>query len=605
MNNEQFRRLLFDPNKPSNPKSANASASPTGPSQTGKHGASSSSPQGAHGSGGQTPSAAQAMLGSRMRSSIPMTPRTLTAPNFATQLADYRRERDGGNPPPTKKFKSSAAPKGTKLPAGYEDRAAARLREDESAENKDAENEAKLKLLEEKFKKGVIDENTFMRLRRELGVGGDLGSTHMVKGLDWDLLRKVRAGEDVERVNEERKGEEGGGGQGEGEGEVEEEVDVDEEFDKVLEGKEGEVLPSAPKEKEKKKKGNMAPPPAAQKQRKTRDEILRELRASRAAASASAAAPAPAPVPESVLGTRFKKIGDSKPEKKRFIEQDENGRRREVLLITDADGNTKRKTRWLDKPGTTAPIAVPASTTASAPEKEKEVKPKPLGMEVPADIAARIAAQKNVENDEDDDIFAGVGADYDPLGDAGSDEDSSDSEEEEGEVATKPKPEQEAKKKTTGEPTTSTATAKPRNYFATSTNGKDEKQVESDRDRTNPLTKDPTILAALKRAAALRQAGEGSDEIADDEEGVDKETLLRRKRFLEEAKRREALDAMDLDYGFGGSRNEDDEDEDAVVLEMEPRGGNKRKRGPKKRKGDKDSAADVLGVLEGRKKSQN
>ncbi|RDW93751.1 uncharacterized protein DSM5745_01073 [Aspergillus mulundensis] len=597
MNNEQFRRLLFDNNKSTKPQSA----SPTGPSPTGKHGASSS-PQGAESHGNQTPTAAQAMLGSRMRSSIPMTPRTLTAPNFASQLADYRRERDG-HPPPTKKFKASAAPKGTKLPAGYEDRAAARLREDEGG--KDAESVAKLRELEERFKKGVIDEGTFVRLRRELGVGGDLGSTHMVKGLDWDLLRKVRAGEDVERTDEvEKEGEEreddaeveADGGAGE------EEVDVDEEFDKVLEGEEGGVLPSAPKEKGK-KKGIMAPAPApAVNQRKTRDEILRELRASRAAASASA--PAPAPAPESALGARFKRIGDSKPEKKRFIEQDENGRRREVLLITDSDGKTKRKTRWLDKPGTTAPVTAPATTGTSAPEKEKDAKPKPLGMEVPADIAARIkAAQKNVEDDEDDDIFAGVGADYDPLGGAGSDEDSSDSEgEEEGEVAPKTKPQQEAKTETAGEPTTTAATVKPRNYFATSTTGKEHEQVESDRDRTNPLTKDPTILAALKRAAALRQAGERSDQIADDEEGVDKETLLRRKKFLEEAKRREALDAMDLDYGFGGSRIEDDEDEDAVVLETESRGGNKRKRGPKKRKGDKDSAADVLGVLEGRKK---
>jgi hypothetical protein len=34
------------------------------------------------------------------------------------------------------------------------------------------------------------------QLRRDLGVGGDLASTHMVKGLDMDLLRRVRAGED-------------------------------------------------------------------------------------------------------------------------------------------------------------------------------------------------------------------------------------------------------------------------------------------------------------------------------------------------------------------------------------------------------------------------
>ncbi|KAL4940328.1 hypothetical protein BDV06DRAFT_196945 [Aspergillus oleicola] len=578
MNNEQFRRLLINNNQPSSkPKSA----SPVGASQSppASHNQNAPLPQGGSGGGG---GGNGHLLGSRMRSSIPMTPRTLHAPNFAAQLSEYRR--DYGGAPPNKKFKSSAAPKGTKLPAGYEDRTAARLQEGEGSSS--SENEAKLKELEEKLKKGLIDDGTFTRLRKELGVGGDLGSTHMVKGLDWDLLRRIRAGEDVEKEGEkeEEEGERDAAVEAEGE---EAEVDVDEEFDKVLEGKSDEALPSAPREKEK-KKGSMAPPPAPA-QRKTRDEILKELKASRAAASGAAA---PAPQPEPALGARFKKIGDSNVEKKRFIEQDENGRRREVLLITDAEGKTKRKTRLLDPPGTKAPIA---DAAPSAPAKEA----KPLGMEVPAEIAAKIkAAQKVDEEDEDDDIFAGVGADYDPLGDAGSDENSSDSEGEEGEVAAKPKAPQEPTDKK--DPTDEPRVSKPRNYFATSTTGQEE-HLESNRDRVNPLTKDPTLLAALKRAAALRQAGSADDDaLGADEEGVDQETLLRRKKFLEEARRREALDAADMDYGFGGSRIEDDEDEEAVLLE--PRGGNKRKRGPKKKKGDKDSASDVLGVLEGRKK---
>lgn len=428
-----------------------------------------------------------------------------------------------------------------------------------------------MKELEEKLKKDLIDEGTFTRLRKELGVGGDLGSTHMVKGLDWDLLKKVRAGEDVEKVEKEETEAQGDGKSAdEGEGV---EVDVDEEFDKVLEDKADGALPSAPKEKEK-KKGSMAAPPVPS-QKKTRDEILRELKASRAAAASAEETPE-----EPALGARFKKIGDSKAEKKRFIEQDENGRRREVLLITDAEGKTKRKTRWLDKPGTTAP----PTAGVAVPEKEA----KPLGMEVPAEIAARNkAAQKEEEEEEeDDDIFAGVGADYDPLGDAGPEEDSSDSEED-GEVATKVP--QEPKEEATGEAT------KPRNYFATTTMEQEE-SVESD--RANPLTRDPTLLAALKRAASLRQAGAAEDN--PEEEGVDKETLLRRRKFIEEAQRREALDAMDMDMGFGGSRNDDDEDEEAVIVE--PRGGTKRKRGPKKKKGDKDSASDVLRVMEGRKK---
>ncbi|KAL4797653.1 hypothetical protein BDV19DRAFT_42235 [Aspergillus venezuelensis] len=579
MNNEQFRRLLVNNNQP--PKFS--SASPTGSSQSPPGNARQSqnarSPQGG--------SSAWHSLGSRMRSSIPMTPRNLQAPNFAAQLSEYRRDRDGA--PPNKKFKSSAAPKGTKLPVGYEDRAAARLREGEGIS--EIENELKLKELEEKLKKGLIDEGTFTRVRRELGFGGDLGSTHMVKGLDWDLLKRVRAGEDVEKGEEKEKdeGKEDKAGAGD---EVEgPELDMDDEFDKVLEGKGDEALPSAPREKEK-KKGSMAPPPAPA-QRKTRNEILKELKASRAAA---AAVPAAVPQPEPALGARFKKIGDSNVDKKRFIEQDENGRRREVLLITDAEGKTKRKTRWLDPPGTKVPIAEAAP---SARAKRAQ----PLGMDVPAEIAAKIKAAQEEKEDLDDDIFAGVGADYDPLGDPGSGEDSSDSEGEEGEVAPKPKAPQEPsstdKKDSTDEPCIS----KPRNYFGTSTTGQEEDvEGDRDRDRGNPLTRDPTLLAALKRAAALRQARSADDDGVEDadEEGADPEVLARRKKFLEEARRREALDAADMDYGFGGSRIEDDEDEEAILLE--PRGGNKRKRGPKKKKGDKDSASDVLGVLEGRKK---
>ncbi|KAL4810875.1 hypothetical protein BDV18DRAFT_155485 [Aspergillus unguis] len=590
MNNDEFRRLLLK-NQASKAKSTSAnSPTPTGNSR---------SPQG-EGHASHDGSGAGNALGSRMRSSIPMTPRTLTTPNFAAQLSEYRRS-EGGMQPPNKKFKSSAAPKGTKLPAGYEDRAAARLQADDEA---GSGNEAKLKELETKYKKGLIDEETFTRLRRELGVGGDLGSTHMVKGLDWDLLRRIRAGEDVERKvedkeeakNGEDKSDGGAVDRDEGEGEV----DVDEEFEKLEEKADMEkALPSAPKEKEK-KKGSMAAPPIPA-QRKTRDEILKELKASRAAAAAPA---------EPALGARFKRIGDSKPEKKRFIELDENGLRREVLLITDASGNTKRKTRMLDKPGTKAPTTATTAPAPTAPEKTEKAPAKeaPLGMDVPAEIAARIKAaqaQASQEEDEDDDIFAGVGADYDPLG--GAESDSSSDSEEDGEVASKPARASDTTQGEETEPKPSEGTAgaappKPRNYFSTSTTATTQEEV--DRDRTNPLTKDPTLLAALKRAAALRQAesADGNADIDTQEEGVDKDTLLRRKKFLEEAQRREALDAMDMDYGFGGSRNEDDEDEEAVVLEMEPRGGNKRKRGPKKKKGDKDSAADVLGVLEGRKK---
>lgn len=441
------------------------------------------------------------------------------------------------------------------------------------------------------MKLGQIDQAMFEKLRGEMGVGGDVGSTHMVKGLDWELLRRVRAGEDINAPKEEKEKE--------GEKVDEKEEDVDDEFDRVLDEK-GEALPAAPKETEpkKKKKGNLAMAPPAAPAPKTRDEILRQLRESRERARSTDMAPPPPPAaqpaPESVLGARFKKVGDdaTKVEKKRWVEQDETGRRKEILQITDAQGNTKRKVRWLDKPGQSNPGLL-------VPDKDA----KPLGMEVPVEIASKTEAQVAAE-DEDNDIFAGVGADYNPLADLDEgDSSSSDSEDETsaGDRKTEKRASADATAaRDTAAPAVEPAEkpSRPRNYFSTSTNDEPEPV-----DRSNPLMKDPTLLAALKRAAALRQASP-SDEAAeggDGDEAVDSDTLLRRKKFLEDARRREAQDAMDMDFGFGSSRIEDEEDEEGPTHD-EQRGGKKRKRGPKKKKGDKDSVSDVMQVLEGRKK---
>ncbi|KAF9889274.1 hypothetical protein FE257_007587 [Aspergillus nanangensis] len=560
MNNDQFRRLVFD--KPSAKTSSSHRATPQ-----------DASPDEKAGRGNATPSGAGGLLGSRMRSSIPMTPRSVTGgDDFARQLAEYRRESQ----PATKRFKSSAAPKGSRLPAGYQDRAA-QLRAQEVDENETSEGNngdlaSRLKALEEMVKLGQIEQTTFDQLRKELGVGGDLKSTHLVKGLDWDLLRRVKTGEDVSKMEEEQLA-------AKEEETAEPEEDVDDAFDRVLDEQQGQqdVLPSVPKAKEK-KKGSMAPPPPG---KKSRDEILRELKASRAAAAAAAQEPT-----EPALGSRFKRIGDSKVEKKRWVEQDENGRRKEILQITDADGKMKRKVRWLDKPGQSGPL-----TGLLMPE----LGAKPLGMEVPAEMVSKALAPAPEE--DDDDIFAGVGDEYNPLGDDDEDDsDSSDSSEEDGEVDKKPAADVAPSTEPT-KPSPSEPPAKARNYFSTSAN----EDASEPLDRSNPLTRDPTILAALKRAATLRQGSPSNEDEAGD---ADSDTLLRRRKFIEEARRQDALDAMDMDMGFGSSRIEDDEDEEAVVLEGENRGGKKRKRGPKKRKGDKDSASDVMRVLDGRKKDE-
>jgi hypothetical protein len=120
--------------------------------------------------------------------------------DFARQLAEAR----SSSSQPTKKFRSTAAPKGTKLPSAYVDRS--KLRQEESTDEK-AE---RVKALEEMMKLQQIDEETFIKLRDEI-LGGEVTSTHLVKGLDWKLLERVRRGEDV--LNDDNKGETGSAGE--------------------------------------------------------------------------------------------------------------------------------------------------------------------------------------------------------------------------------------------------------------------------------------------------------------------------------------------------------------------------------------------------------
>jgi hypothetical protein len=488
--------------------------------------------------------------------------RSVKSVDFAREAAEHRRELQQ---PPTKKFKSSAAPKGTKLPPGYQNRALLRkLNEGNSDTRADEGIEHQIKALEEQVKLRQIDKATFEKLCKEIKVGGNADYTHLVKGLDWELLKRIKSGEDVLNPPEHEaiKDEETASGR---------EDDVNDEFDRVLEEKEQDIAPP----KGNVRKGTVSPPSGESGKKISRDEILKQLRAKRAVIAASSREPEPS---ESSLGSKFKRIGDE-----RRVEQDKNGRRKEVLIVTDSHGKTKRKVRWLDKTET-------QTTKDGLLVPDKNVKP--LGMEVPADIASKAAA---AEKSEDEDIFEGVGLDYNPLADLSDDESASESEKEaEGTEG----PNADPKTSATGsdaEGKPAPETSKPRNYFSTSSTTV---EMADSAEPSNPLTTDPTILAALKRAAALRQASPSG--AAEDEEDVDPETLLRRRKFLEEARRREAEDALDIDYGFGSSRIADEEDEEGGIWEGQS--GNKRKRGPKKRKGDKDNVADIMKVLDGRKK---
>lgn len=409
-------------------------------------------------------------------------------------------------------------------------------------------------------------------------------STHLVKGLDFKLLERIRRGEDVTKANKEASAD----------SDDEPTGDVDDEFDE-LEHKEVTAVSRDAEEEKKKKKGEFSTVSLAPGKKRTRDQILAELKASRAAAKAKAQE-------ESALGTRFRKINvQNKPGSR--IERDSKGR--EVLIIVDEDGHEKRKVRKV-QPGEDDS----ESTKEGLLEVDKSAKP--LGMEVPEQFRKQ---EEPEEDDLDGDIFSDAGDDYDPL--AGMDADSDSDEEADG---TKAKPQKEtdeepgeiagAADRDSMPPPPKPAAAPPRNYF------KDSKTtLISEEASKAPSMSDPAIMAAIKRAAALNPIGRdrGGDEEDDDlDEKERKARDERRKKMLSTVDR----DDEDMDMGFGTSRFEDEEDFDDSRVKLSAwgdedgdeggKGGGKgkRKRGPKKRKGDANNAADVLRVMDERKRSE-
>jgi hypothetical protein len=482
--------------------------------------------------------------------------------DFRRQLAERAGEK------PQKKFKSSA-PKGVRLAAGYTDRTKDRVDDDEDDKAK------RIKALEETMKLGQIDEETFTKLRDEIA-GGDISSTYLVKGLDRKLLERVKRGEDVYNNPAQDKSDAPP-------------PDIDDEFEKI---EETEVAPVV-REKSV-KKGEMAgreAPPQVAGVKRSRDEILAEWKAQRKAAVDAKAA-------SLHLGSKFRKIGEKKESSR--IEIDDKGR--EVLIVVDNEGNVKRKVR---KPK--AEVAAPFDDPATASNKMVVLG---ADVEVPE-------APSSPSEDEDDDIFEGVGKEYDPLGDLDDDDTSSSEEEgEEKEERTRvKKPLKKAQRELSASsqsggrsPSAEVShpkpapSARPRNYF----NDKPSAEIEEET-RFNPLT-DKTVLAALLKTRATAEEGKVL---------LDPEEEARRKKrdaMLAAANR----DFDDLDMGFGESRFEDAEEleegervklsewkgaggDDDEGGERTDRAGKKRKRGPKKKKGDKNSASDVLKVLERRK----
>lgn len=494
--------------------------------------------------------------------------------DFARQLAERNAEL---NPSVAKKFRS-AAPKGSKLGSGYQDRTQVRTSEEEDDKAK------RVKALEDMVKLGQMELATFEALRDEI-VGGEVKDVHLVKGLDYKLLERVRRGEDVLSSNGKPDGTE----KKDDEDYEQPKIDVDDEFEKL---EEMETQPLAKEEKS--KKGETASPRSLAGKKRTRDTILQELRASRLAAAAEAKARQPQ------LGPRFVKVGDKKATSR--IEKDESGR--EILITVDAEGNVKRKVKK-------AKIEEDASDSHGLLMPDKDIAP--LGMKAPL-----IAPLPGPQDDDDGDIFEGVGTDYNPFGDAEEDEDESD---DSGDAAAEPP---EIPLSTESPPpsiTDADKTSMPppppppkpglskRNYFTDTTEEDDGTRNGA---APNPLT-DPTILAALKKASSINPIPSESSAISEEEAAK----VARRKKMLETHDR----DADDMDLGFGSSRFRDEEEgeEKRVKLSVwgadggdddeggkgkgkgKGKGNGERKRGAKKRKGDANSAADVLKVMERRK----
>jgi hypothetical protein len=506
MNNEQFRRLL----------ATNAN---------GKDG----DPTAVQGPGAAIESKKRASL-------IPMTPRTIKGSpgiDFARQMAE---NRTGQRPSSKSKFRTMA-PRGVKLASGFRDRTKDRV-DDESDDAA-----KRIKALEESFKLGEIEQEVFDRLRDEI-TGGDIEKTHLVKGLDFKLLERIRRGDDIH-------------GENKGEDTKEESVDIDDEFEQ-LETK--EVV--AVQKEQMEKKGQTADLLLRAATKKTRDEILADLKASRKRARDDQGAE------KSMLSSKFRKIGAPEPTTR--LERDERGR--EVLVITDADGNVKRKVRKAKED---------SNDRYQDPETNSDV----LG----ADVVIPEAPVPPPAEDSDDDIYADVGDDYNPLGDM-EDDDSDEEEANNTPVATKPAAKQQAED--------GDKPAQPRNYFKD-----DPSSLSVLGNMSNPLN-DPTILAALAQKEKV-----GRPESEEDKPMTEEEARLKRRAEMLSGHDR---DLDDMDMGFGSSRHDDAADMDGSRVKISEWKGGKdddegdekdhdgkaRKRGPKKRKADKNNVSDVLKIIE-------
>ncbi|KAF2027251.1 hypothetical protein EK21DRAFT_72421 [Setomelanomma holmii] len=553
MNNQQFRRLLLSdtPRKDGEKGTLPAAGTP------------------------------KAVLGARKHSSIPMTPRHVgkgsVQADFARQVAERNAKAN-----PQRQGRSSA-PKGTKLAAGYTDRTK------ERADPEDNETAKRIKNLEESMKLGQIDRETFEHLVQEI-TGGDVGTTHLVKGLDRKLLERVRRGENVLEDNGEKE---------------QEEEDISPAVEDAFEELANEEISSITREKaEKKGEKIISPPPPVAGVKRSRNDILKDLKRQREEAAADAAVEHEKKFPS--LGPGFRKINAQGETS--CIEVDEKGR--EVLIITGLDGKEKRKIRKQKSEGQPA-LEVRHDLDDTA---------KPINMQ-------NLPEPKREESD-DDDIFEGVGSNYNPLVDLDGGSDDPEQEEETPvqknevvsrdaqEAPTEPAATSHISDKVNIEVSRPTVPAK-RDYFKIT--GRDTATGPS----ANFSSADATVRAALAKVRNLDESSALLQNLssADPNDPNSKEARLKKRAAELAASDR---DLEDMDLGFGASRFDDADDmeregekvkfsqwkglgteDDGEDGEDGTRDAKKqRKRGPKKKRGDKNKAEDVLKVMERQKEKK-
>lgn len=427
------------------------------------------------------------------------------------------------------------------------------------------------------MKLGQIDSLTFEKLVQDI-TGGDLTATHLVKGLDRKLLERVRNGEDVfaQPASDHAV--------------TNREDDAEDEFDELAEKELGPIV-----RERSEKKGELAPPKPTVGVKRNRADILAELKRQREDAAALAAAEHERKYPS--LGNGFRKV-NGRGESSR-IEVDRHGR--EVLIITDAQGKEKRKVR---KQKVVEPHA---ELRYDLDDEKKPINNHHLPIQ-----------EEPKEASEDEDIFEGVGSNFNPLAHLNSDDQDSSEEEEDADdpkhstvsdLAEQHDPgiQIEAPGERLGESALPTTTVQnpstKRDYFAASKTLVPTK----DNQRPPPSVADATVRAALQKVRNL----DPNSTLLHDADSEDARLKARLAKLAASDR-----DMEDIDMGFGGSRFDDAEEMDREGEKVkfsewkgigtgadddgegDVRGGKKRKRGPKKKKGDKNSAADVLHAME-------